>query len=108
MKLQIVEYKIDNIMSFNPLYTYTLELDGKRIIQSSSTTELTKKRIANLLLDKIPDLIRSFNINDYPYSVDKSFPGLRYKVIFEQEVSNLFLKELYTKHRIEDMEEDFK
>ena len=108
MKLQIVEYKVHNIMSFNPVYTYTLELDGKRIIQTSSTTELTKERIANLLLDKIPDLIRSFNIKDYPYSVDKSFPGLRYKVIFEQEVSNSFLKELYTKHRIEDMEEDFK
>lgn len=108
MKLQIVEYRVLNQLEGNIHHRYMLELDGRVIRWSgSSATKRELKEVYNILMNNWSDAIKDFNPENYPKMNVKMIPGCEKEVIFEQEVSDSFLKELYIERRMKDIEEDF-
>jgi len=107
MKLQIAEYKSFDQVNMCDRYRYTLELDGRLMLQFESMNVslpddyVTKKLMSSLRLLTDLDLehYRRFNID--------KIPGISKKVIFEQEVSDHILKDLKIQKRIEDLKKDF-
>ena len=107
MKLQIVEYKFDKIMLGCKVYRYMLELDGRAVAWTGS---LPEKSSGDKVYDKLSRYIEnnctSCDINDYPRC--NYIPGVESEVIFEKEVCGSYLKEMFVKTRIKDIDEDFK
>lgn len=106
MKLQIVEYREQNMLEGNILYRYMLELDEKFVIWTPPLPiKKEPKKICNKLMDKLLDDNMDRNLEHY-VKLNK-WPGLEREVIFEKEVPDAYLKELYIERRMKAIEEDF-
>lgn len=106
MKLQIVEYKFQNILEGNILYRYMLELDEKAVLWIPPTpTKESSEKVYSILMNKMLDKNTDLK---FEHCVRLSnIPGVNREVIFEKEVSDTFLKELYIERKMKDIEEDF-
>ena len=106
MKLQIVEYRAPNILEGYIHHRYMLELDEKAILCTPpSPMKKELKQVYNILMDKLLDENIDYNMEHY-VKLNK-WPGIEKEVIFEKEVSDSYLKELYIEKRMKDIEEDF-
>ena len=106
MKLQIVEYRAPNILEGNIHYRYMLELDEKAILWTTpAPTKKDLKQVYNILMKKLLDDNIDYNIEHY-VKFNKII-GLESEVIFETEVSESYLKELYIEKRMKSTEQDF-
>lgn len=106
MKLQIVEYRAPNMLEGNIHYRYMLELDEKVILwtpQAPIKKEL--KEVYNILMDKLLDDNIDYNMKHY-IKFNKII-GVESEVMFETEVSESYLKELYVEKRMKAIEKDF-
>lgn len=110
MKLQIVEYSVPNLLEGNIHHRYMLILD-ERVIRwtGSSASKRELKEVYSLLMnDLLSDGIKDINLENYPTFDFTMIHGCEKEVIFEQEVSDKFLKEMFVASRIKELEEDFK
>lgn len=106
MKLQIVEYKSQNILEGNILYRYMLELDEKAVLWIPPTpTKESSEKVYNILMSKMLD--KNTDLKFEHWVRLSNIPGVNREVIFEQEVPETYLKELKVERRIKDIEEDF-
>ena len=96
MKLQIVEYRAPNM----------LELDEKVILWTPpAPIKKELKEVYNILMDKLLDDNIDYNMEHY-IKLNKII-GVASEVIFETEVSESYLKELYNERRMKSIEQDF-
>lgn len=108
MKLQIIEYKIPSLLEGNILYRYILYIDGRTLAWTGSTPEKSSgEKVYDKLTQYLANNCKYLDINDYPM-FNRIDDGLEQDVVFEKEVCDSYLKELYVKTRIQDIEEDFK
>lgn len=106
MKLQIVEYGAPNMLEGNIHYRYMLELDEKVILWTQpALTKKELKQVYNILMEKLLDDNIDYNMEHY--ILLNKWPGLEREVIFETEVSDAYLKELYIEKRMKAIEKDF-
>lgn len=106
MKLQIVEYRAPNMLEGNIHYRYMLELDEKIVLWTPpSPMKKEPKMVYNILMSKLLD--ENIDCNMEHYIKLNKWPGIEIEVIFEKEVSDAYLKELYTEKRMKDIEKDF-
>ena len=106
MKLQIVEYRVPIILEGNIHYRYMLELDEKAILWTlPSPMKKELKSVYNRLMSKLLD--ENIDHNMEHYVKFNNINGVESEVIFETEVSDSFLKELYIEKRIKAIEKDF-
>ena len=107
MKLQIVEYKLTDLLNGCDRYRYTLELDGRLMLQFESMDfSMPDDYATNKLMTSIR-LLTDYDLEHYRrFNIDK-IPGISKKILLEQEVSGHFLKDLKIQQRIEDLEKDF-
>ena len=106
MKLQIVEYRMPNQLEGNIHYRYMLELDEKAILWTPpAPTKKEQKQVYNILMDKLLDDNIDYNMEHY-VKFNKII-GVESEVIFEKEVSDAYLKELYVEKRMKAIEKDF-
>lgn len=107
MKLQIIEYKIPDLLKGNILYRYILYIDERALVWSGSSPEkLPSEKVYDELSRYLANNCKDYNINSY--SQHNRIYGVEEKVVFEKEVSDSYLKELYNESRIKALEEDFK
>lgn len=106
MKLQIVEFRINDILNGTFNYRYVLELNERLLLITTSPTQQTPDRIYNTLMNNFLEYIIDYNLEHY--TLYNPIVGIDYKVIFEQEVPDTYLKDLYTESRLKDIEKDFK
>ena len=107
MKLQIVEYKLTDLLNGCDRYRYTLELDGRLMLYFGPVDVSIQHDFAIKKLMSHLRLLTNFDIGNYTRINYDKIPGIDKKVIFEQEVSDHFLKDLKIKERIEELEGDF-
>ena len=105
MKLQIVEFRMIDILNGTCNYRYVLELNGRLLFFTTSPTQQTPDRIYNRLMHHLLESNIDYNLEHY--TLYGKIEGINYKVIFEQEVPDTYLKDLYTESRLKDIEEDF-
>lgn len=108
MKLQIVEYEIRDCTNICNRHRYILEMDGRVMLQFESEVELTKEFVIAKLIKNIK-ILHDLDIEHYPkLNIDKN-PSIFNKktIIFEQEVSDHYLKDLKIQQRIKEIEGDF-
>lgn len=107
MKLQIIEYKLSDLVNMCDRYRYTLELDGRLMLQfESMDVSLPQDYVTNKLMDSVR-LLTDLDLEHYNrFNIDKT-PGISKKILFEQEVSDHYLKDLKIQQRIKDIEGDF-
>jgi len=107
MKLQIVEYKIPDLLEVNINYRYVLYVDGRALVWSdSSIGKLPSEVVYDKLTQYLANNCKDYNIHSYTkYQNIFGFGG---EVVFEKEVSDSYLKELYNARRMKALEEDFK
>lgn len=109
MKLQIVEYKESDKLNDCYRYRYTLELDERLILQFDSMDirfsldYVTKKLMASirLLTDIDIDLEHYYRFNI------GNIPNIVKTILFEQKVSDHYLKDIKIQQRINDLQRDF-
>lgn len=106
MRLRIVEYSAHDILNGNKNYRYILELDERCVLWLHSKEKTETEQVIRLLMKSLEHEI-DYNMEHY-VTINDNIPGLEKEIIFEQEVSDTFLKELKIKRRIEDLAEDFK
>ena len=107
MKLQIVEYRVPIILEGNIHYRYMLELDEKAILWTPpAPIKKELKQVYNILMEKLLDDNIDYNMEHYVML--NKWPGIECEVIFETEVSDSYLKELYIEKRMKSIEQDFK
>ena len=107
MKLQIVEYSFDDITLLGKGYRYTLEIDGRALAWTGTMPEKSSsEKVYDKLIRYLANNCKEYNINHYPRY--NSIDDLEQDVVFEKEVSDKFLKELFVNTRIKELEEDFK
>lgn len=105
MKLQIVEFIMNDILNGTRNYRYVLELNERLLFSITSPTEQTPYRIYNLLMNQFLESNIDYNLEHY--TLYGPIVGIDYKVIFEQEVPDTYLKDLYTESRMKAIEGDF-
>lgn len=105
MKLVIVEFILNDILNGTCNYRYVLELNERLLFCITSPTPQPPDRIYYRLINKFLDSNIDYNLEHY--TLYGPIVGINYKVIFEQEVPDTYLKDLYTKSRIKDIEKDF-
>lgn len=107
IKLQIVEYKVTDLLNGCNRYRYTLELDGRLMLMFESMNISTPHDCAIKKLMASIRLLTDFDLYHYNAINYDKIPGIDKKVIFEQEVSDHYLKVLKIQERIEDLKKDF-
>ena len=108
MKLQIVEYKTYDQMNMCERYRYTLELDGRLMLQfESMNISFQQDYVTNKLIESVR-LLTDLDLEHYNIFNGNKLPDISKKVLFEQEVSDHYLKDLMIQQRIKDIEGDFK
>ena len=107
MKLQIVEYKSSDKVYGCDRYRYTLELDGRLMLQFESiAVSFPKDFVINKLMSSTR-ILTDINLEHYNrYNFDK-VPGTVKTIIVEQEVSDHYIKDIKINERISDLESDF-
>ena len=107
MKLQIVEYKMLDLLERNILYRYILYIDERAVVWTGSTSEkFSGEKVYDKLSQYLTNECKDYNINSYPRY--NHISGAKEDVVFEKEVSDSYLKELYVETRIKALAEDFK
>lgn len=107
MKLQIVEYKLTDIINGCYRYRYTLEIDRRLILQfESMDISFPKDYITNKLINNIR-YIKDQDLEHYPRFNTDNIPSISKNILFEQEVSDHYFKDLKIQQRIKDLERDF-
>ena len=82
MKLQIVEYRVPNMLEGNIHYRYMLELDEKAILWTPpAPIKKELKQVYNRLMSKLLD--ENIDHNMEHYVMLNKWPGLEREVIFE-------------------------
>lgn len=108
MKLQIVEYKKYDQINMCERYRYTLELDGRLMLQfESMNVSFPQDYVTNKLMASVR-LLTDLDLEHYNIFNGDKLPEIRKKVLFVQEVSDHYLKDLMIQQRIKDIEGDFK
>lgn len=108
MKLQIVDYKSFDQVNMCDRYRYTLELDGRLMLQfESMNVTLPDDYVTKKLMTSIR-LLTDFDLGHYKRFNIGKIPGISKKILLEQEVSDHFLKDLKIQQRMDDLEKDFK
>lgn len=105
MKLQIVEFRMIDMLNGTCNYHYLLGLNGRLLFSTTSPTQQTPDRIYNILMLQFLESNIDYNLEHY--TLYGPIEGINYKVIFEQEVTDTYLKYLYTELRLKDIEGDF-
>ena len=106
MKLQIVEYCVPSILEGFMKYRYVLQLDERALAWSvSRERRLQLNDVYDTLTMHLLNGNLDYNLEHYP-EVGPLY-GIECEVIYEQEVSNSYLKDLYVKSRIKEIEGDF-
>lgn len=105
MKLQIVEYSVPSVIDRNMNYCYILELDEKGIVWCSSTQKLETEKVIGILNRKLLDEHIDLNME---HLVKFNMVGTVPKILFVEDVSDSFLKEIFVERRKKAIEEDFK
>lgn len=107
MKLQIVEYKLTDIFNGCCRYRYTLEIDRRLILQFESMDKrFPKDYITNKLINNAR-YITDQNLEHYPRFNTDNIPDISNKILFEQEVSDHYFKDIKIQQRIKELERDF-
>lgn len=106
MTLQIVEFIMNDILNGTCNYRYVLELNERLLFFITRPTQQTPDRIYNILMNHFLESNIDYNLEHY--TLYGPIVGIDYKVIFEQEVPDTYLKDLYTESRLKDIEGDFK
>lgn len=83
-------------------YRYMLQLDERAVVWTNSSTQTELKKVHKLLMNKLLDEEIDYNLNHYV-----KFNNIPRRVLFEQNVSDSFLKKLYIERRMKDLEKDF-
>lgn len=107
IKLQIVEYKLTDLLNGCDRYRYTLELDNRLMLMFESMNISTPHDCAIKKLMASIRLLTDFDLYHYNAINYDRLPGIRREILLEQEVSDHFLKDLKIKERIEDLKKDF-
>ena len=107
IKLQIVEYKLTDLLNGCDRYRYTLEIDGRLMLQfESMDVSLPQDYVINKLLNNLR-LLTDLDLEHYNRFNIGKVQGISKKILFEQEVSDHYLKDLKIQERIKDIEGDF-
>ena len=107
MKLQIIEYKLSDPVNMCDRYRYTLELDGRLMLQFELMNVSAPHDFAIKKLMSYLRLLTDLDLEHYNrFNIGKT-PGISKKILFEQEVSDHYLKDLKIQQRIKDIEGDF-
>ena len=107
MKLQIVEYEINDLLNNLSYYKNVLLLDGRAVLEYNYPIRDTKvynavRNLLTLLMN-----IKDYDLEHYP-KLNSLLTGLNNKtILYEQEVSDHFLKDIKIQQRIEEIEGDF-
>ena len=105
MKLEIVEFKLNDILNGTCNYRYVLELNQRLLFSITSPTQQSQDRICNRLMHHFLESNIDYNLEHY--ILYGPIEGINYKVIFEQEIPDTYLKDLYTERRMKAIEGDF-
>ena len=106
MKLQIIEISYCDLQDGCWHYRYLLEIDRRLVaITENTTKEMNKDEAYYTLTRKF--LEESFDTNLEHYNRFNQMSEVGWKVIFEQEVSDHYLKDLKIQQRINELEKDF-
>ena len=106
MKLQIIEISYCDLQDGCWHYRYLLELDERLVATTENTIkEMNKDEAYETMIRFLFD--KSFDTNLEHYNRFNQLSGLSWKVIFEQEVSDHYLKDLIIQKRINELEKDF-
>ena len=106
MKLQIVEYKMSNLLERNIQYRYILCIDRRAVIWSGNVPEKSSgEKVYDKLSSDLANNCKDYNINSYPRF--NRIPGEESNVVFEKEVCDSYLKELYVETKMKAIEKDF-
>lgn len=106
MKLQIVEYRVINVLGGYVNYHYILEFDEKYILWTPPTPSKKElKKVYSILMNKLLD--KNIDLNPEHWVKLGKLKGIDRKVLFEQEVPETYLKELKIERRIKEIEKDF-
>lgn len=106
MKLQIVEYRVINVLGGYVNYHYILEIDEKYVLWTNpSPVKKELKDVYSLLMNKLLD--ENTDLNPEHWSKLGKLKGVDRQVLFEQEVPETYLKELKIERRIKEIEKDF-
>lgn len=106
MKLEIVEFRMIDILNDTCNYRYVLELNERLLYFITAPRQQTPDRIYDRLMNHFLESNIDYNLEHY--TLYGPIQGIDYKVIFEQEVSDTYLKDLYIERRMKAIEEDFK
>lgn len=107
MKLQIIELRCVDLLEGTELFKYILELNERIIIITDKVkSKLSAVEAYKLIICNGFNQGHSFNLEDY--CLLGIIPELDMKVIFEQEVPNTYLKDLYIESRKIAIDDDFK
>lgn len=107
MKLQIVEYKFNDIVNRCDRYRYTLELGGRLMLQfQSKDLRLPNDFVTNKLMNSIR-LLKDIDLEHYHRFNFDEVPDIDKTILFEQEVSDHYIKDIKINERISDLERDF-
>lgn len=112
MKLQIVEASMCCIPTFDTTYKYILTLDDKGLVCCTDTNKkINDAVVCNALLHKMMEAGTTLYLNRAHlknFKVEEAVRmGVNCRVLFEKEVSDMFLKGLYTESRLEEIKGDF-
>lgn len=107
MKLEIVEYKLYNQVYDCYIYRYNLELGGRSMLHFESMVDRMSKYFAINKLMSYTRILTDMNLEHYKRVNYDKVPGIDKTIIFEQEVPDTYLKDLYTESRLKDIEKDF-
>ena len=107
MKLQIVEYKLTDLLNGCDRYRYTLELDGRLMLYFGPVDVSIHPDYAIKKLMSSIRLLTNFDIGNYTRINFAKVPGSSKKILLEKEESDHYLKDLKIQERIEDLERDF-
>lgn len=106
MKLEIVEFILNDILNGTCNYRYVLELNQRLLFSITSPTQQSQDRICNRLMHNFLESNIDYNLEHY-ILYGRPIEGINYKVIFEQEVPDTYLKDLCTERRMKAIEGDF-
>lgn len=107
MKLQIVEYKLTDLLNGCDRYRYTLELDGRLMLMFESMDVSVSRDVAIMKFMIHLRLLTDYDLEHYRRFNFDHIPGISMKILLEQEVSDHYLKDLKIQERIEDLKKDF-
>jgi uncharacterized protein (DUF111 family) len=113
MKLQLVEYNACSILRGTKIYIHALLLDERCLVMDEERSVKlfnadmpSNNEIYNSLIDKLLSS-NTLDLNLEHYYMANIDPSVHMKVLFEKEVPDTYLKDLYIESRKKSIDEDF-